>query len=79
MIAAAASSSPAQEARRIARRQRDGALMSSLLTQSRGIRDEISMRGGTPKNHARENVRQIRRMQLEKQADMQVRLSRTVV
>ncbi|KAI9221852.1 hypothetical protein BC828DRAFT_379912 [Blastocladiella britannica] len=44
----------------ISRRQSSSSAIHSALNPSRGIRDDISRRGGTPKNHARDNARRLR-------------------
>eukprot|EP00842_Homolaphlyctis_polyrhiza_P001318 jgi/Hompol1/2187/HPOL_005881-RA len=40
-----------------------GLAMSMLLKPSRGVRDDIVRAGGTPKDHMKENVKQLRNQQ----------------
>ncbi|ORZ36041.1 calmodulin-binding-domain-containing protein [Catenaria anguillulae PL171] len=47
----------------ISKKHSSSAAIHDALNPSRGIRDDIARRGGTPKNHAKENARQLKVMQ----------------
>ncbi|KAL7749093.1 hypothetical protein RI367_005498 [Sorochytrium milnesiophthora] len=65
-----------------AQRHGSSSRIHDALNPSRGIRDDISRRGGTPKNHARENAAKLRQMQslnkLKKEQDQAVPVSSRV-
>ncbi|KAJ3295352.1 hypothetical protein HK104_002769 [Borealophlyctis nickersoniae] len=50
------------EARKTHQRHMAGTAVGMLLQPSRGLRDDIVRRGGTPKDHTRENVQRLREL-----------------
>ncbi|KAH6569910.1 hypothetical protein BASA62_004575 [Batrachochytrium salamandrivorans] len=54
---------PKMEARRTHQRHMAGYAVGMLLQPSRGIRDDITRAGGKPKDHMKENVKQLRTTQ----------------
>ncbi|TPX37746.1 hypothetical protein SmJEL517_g00604 [Synchytrium microbalum] len=53
------------EVKRMRTKQMGGAAIESILNPSKGLRDEITRRGGVPKDHKRENYMRLKQVQAQ--------------